>query len=396
MPLVGSHTITYKSTNVFSGALLAELPFTGVSFSLGMDQAGPFQATLNVEDPLVRSIDWVTATQVNRAALWVDIDGGLAWGGVCTDNDYTDSKSTATISGQEHYYYAGLRLQAKDYAGQWASTPAPAATIAYTVLADVLNVQYSLPVTIVPATVAPSQFWVPFSAPITQRLTADMIVRELSAMGYPVGFDFASDPVYVSGRPLAQITLSYPRRGTTAPSPVPVMDLGSAIDWSYEVNGTSQANGIVEMLSGSGGVSGEAFAEAPLQEGWPLLEAMASHSSMSSIPAPDSVVEAFLTGDLALRAYPLAVLTVTYPLFDDTGSGAYPSWGDWSLGDDVIVILNPAQGNGPPSNPRFPNGLNFTFRIVKADVTIKDEGVSTVRFTLNLPPSNLPIEPPGV
>jgi hypothetical protein len=392
--VIGTHEVTYKLTDAFSGALLAELPLAGVTFTLGMNQAGPFQGTLDVEDPLVQSIDWLNATRVNRSGLWVDIDGSIAWGGAVTDRTYTLSKSTLSLSGQEWYYYFGLRLQAADYGALWASTPVPSTTIASRVMSDALAAPYSLPITVVVDGVTPSEFWIPFSAPITQRLSVDMIVRELAQMGYPVGFDIAGDPFYLSGIPTAQITLSYPQRGTAPPSPPLVMDLANAIEFTYDENGTSQANGMVEMLSGSGGVSGEAFSEASLGDGWPLLEAMGSHSSMSSIPAPDAVVEAFLTGDLALRAYPLTVATVTYPLFDDTGMGAYPSWGDWQVGDDVLVILKSSADI--PANPRFPDGLSSYFRIVSAEVTIKDEGVSTVKFTLNVPPSNLPILPPGI
>jgi hypothetical protein len=394
--LPGGHTVTYKQTGAFSGALLLEPELKGVSFTLGLNQAGPFRGGLAVEDPVVQSSDWLDATEVNKTCTWVDIDGQLAYGGITNDRNYDLAKGAVELSASEHYSYLAQRLQAKDYAGQWAQTPAAALTIAQTVLTDALAVIDSVPITILTQGSTPSQFYVPFSAPITQRLSVDMIVREFTQMGYPVGIDFAHDPIYVAGKPTAQITLSYPQRGRTPPASPLEMDLSYALQFTYEEQGQSQANGIVEMLSGSGGVSGEAFAEAPLAQGWPLLEAVGSHSGMSSIPAPDAVVEAYLTGDLALRAYPMVVATVTFPLFDDSGAGGYPSWGQWQIGDDVLLVSSPAAGNGPPANPRFPTGLQFYFRIIQAEITIADEGISTVKFTLNLPPSNIPTLPPGV
>lgn len=394
IPVATPHVVTYKMADAFSSALLAELPLMDVEFTLVLNQAGPWKAELNVEDPLTRSADWIAATAINRTCLYVDIDGTLAYGGITTDRTYQLSKSTLSLSGSDHYYYIGRRLQAKDYGAVWASTPAAAAYIAETVMTDALAVDGSLPILITPAAVAPTEFWIPFSAPIQQRLSVDMIVQQLCAMGYLVGADVKANPIYVGGLPTAQLTLGYPQLGNTPPAPLLVMDVASAIDFTYDENGTSQANGMVEMLSGSGGVSGEGFAEGPLMEGWPLLEAVGSHSSMSSIPVSDAVVEAFITADLALRAYPLTTATITYPLFDDSGLGYYPSWGEWAVGDDVILLL--AADTSIPSNPRFPEGLQFVFRIVKADVKIPNEGVPTVTFTLNIPPSTIPILPPGV
>lgn len=392
--LAQPHEIRYLCTDAFTGSVIEELPLTGVTFELGLNQAGTLEASLNVEDPEIQEMSWIEATGVNKTGMWVDIDGGLAWGGITTEQSYTMSKGQVSLHAQEHYYYMGLRLQAQDYGAVWASTPVPATTIASTVMGDALAVQGSLPLAVVVEGITPSEFWIPFSAPISQRLTVDMIVRELSSMGYLVSYDFASDPSYVAGLPTAQLTLSYPRRGITAPNPPLVMDVSDCIDLVYDVSGSQQANGMVEMLSGSGGVSGEAFFPAAIQEGWPLLEAVGSHSSMSSIPVPDSVVEAYLVGDLALRAYPQTVVTITYPLFNDTGAGTYPQWGDWQVGDDVLLMLPPS--SALPANPRFPGGLYFIFRIVKADVKIADEGVSTVDFTLNVPPLTTPILPPGV
>lgn len=393
--MVYPHVVRYLCADVFTSQILEELPLTGVTFDVGLNAAGTASGTLNVEDPHVRQMSWLAATIPNRTFLNIDIDGQIAWNGPIVGRPYTNSKGAVQVKAQEPYGYLAQRLQPKDYGAQWATTPTDAASIARTVLTDALAITQSMPIAVVAAAVAPSQFWVTLSAPISQRQTVSMIVSQLTQMGYLAGCDLASDPIYVGGKPIMQITLSYPARGRPASAPALMMDLTDAIDWDYDEDGLAQANGIVEMLSGTGGVSGEAFADGPLGDGFPLLEASMSHPSMSSTPAQDAVVEAFITADLALRAYPPATMTVEYPLFDDTGRGTYPSWGDWIIGDEVLVTLPPGSPE-VPANPRFPTGLNFWFRIVKASVTIADQGVSTVKFTLNMPPSTVAVPPPGL
>ena len=54
-PTLGQpHEIRYLCTDAFTGSVIEELPLTGVSFDLGMNQAGPLEATLDVEDPDIR------------------------------------------------------------------------------------------------------------------------------------------------------------------------------------------------------------------------------------------------------------------------------------------------------------------------------------------------------
>lgn len=392
------HDVNYLFTNVFSGEVLAELPLTGVQFSLMLNQPGPFQATLNVEDPLVQTVNWIDATIPMKTNVWVNIDGQLAYGGLLTNRVFTQGSPQVQLQGQDFLGYLTQRLQAQDYSENWYSPPGGSCgDIAHQVISDALAVPSSLPISIVPAAEAPEGYWITLTAPITQRQTVASIVSQLTMMSYLVGIDYACDPVYVNGVPAAQITLSYPRRGRPAGQSGIVLDTSYAVGqngFAFSEDGTQMADGVVEMLAATGGVSGEQQAAVAFDDGFPLVEQVMTHAAFSPAALPDTVTQAFANADLAMYAYPVIVPTVTMPLFDDTGSGGYPSWGHWMIGDDGLLVVPQTDGPGPPANPRFPNGLEYYYRIVRADVTIADQGVSTVQFTMNIPPATAPPAPP--
>ncbi|HEX2939824.1 MAG TPA: hypothetical protein VHO91_02180 [Rhodopila sp.] len=79
---------------------------------------------------------------------------------------------------------------------------------------------------------------------------------------------------------------------------------------------------------------------------------------------------------------------------EETAKETEPKLGEWIVGDDIRVIVPKVAGGGPPQNPRFPNGMDFYWRLVKADVTIPDAGLPTVTYTLNMPPYSTPQRPP--
>jgi hypothetical protein len=58
------------------------------------------------------------------------------------------------------------------------------------------------------------------------------------------------------------------------------------------------------------------------------------------------------------------------------------------MGDDVTLYV--PVDSYLPTNPRFVNGMIYDFRIVRNDVTIADEGLSTMELTLNVPPDTQP------
>lgn len=391
VPVATPPKITFFTTDLTGTEVLAELPLSQRQYSKVLNGAGTAGGVLNVEDPRVTNLNWLEATAPNKTCLWVDIGGTLVWGGLIQTRRRKSSSPLVRIGANDHWSYFGQRVQAQDYSTVWATTNTGSAQIAHTILSDVIAAANSLPVDLATPATVPSEYGVTLVWPKSQRMSVQMVVQELSQMGWLVGFDIATDVAYVSGVPTATITLSYPRRGRIAGSTGLVVDLtGENIEWEYEEDGTSQAVTMFEMGASSGGVEvGSTWEPAMAVDGYPLLEAVQAHSMLSPTPALETVLQAMGSGDLAVSAYPVVTPTVTVPMFLPT----LPV-GEYIVGDDIQVVV-PKVANGLPADPRFPGGMEFYFRIIRADFTVPDEGVPTQKLTLAVPPSSTPTAPPA-
>jgi hypothetical protein len=416
----------------------AELPFTNVSFSLAFNQAGPFSATLSVEDRQVQQSNWIHSTNPGKTFFWVQVDGQLVYGGRILHRTYNMAAQTVTITGTDFYGYWSQRLQAVDYSAHvqhyvgassrtyaWAAKTAaiaaagaPAPMIAWQLLRDAAAVTGSLPNLSVPAhgqgpgAKSDPDYWisnpdgyatnyVTFSAPISQQQTVDSLIQQFIGMGYLIGVDVVT-PVSrdTDGNPQAQCWVCWPRWGETAAQQagagqsLRILDLSTVIDLEWSEDATSQATAIVE-LTGGGGVSAGTKQVDTVAIGthhYPLTELAVSHTSTSPSALSSAVLATLVKGDRDLYAYPQIAPTVTLPVFAH-GTG----WAltELPMGMDVGVF-NPyeRQGLSGLSSLPFPtwNAL-ATMRLVRADVSISDQGVSTMQLTLNVPPGNP--QPPG-
>ena len=405
---VPSPVVTYKFTDLFTFATIAELPVNNPTFSLAVNGAGPWQATLQTEDEGVRETNWRDATSPWLAALWIDIDGTLVYGGPVTARKHQQSTGILTISGADFATYLSQRVQARDYEAfvdpeghEWAveEQGAPVPAIAYYLLAEALEKQYSIPITVIrdeqkidPAEGYPGEgFRITFSAPVTQQQTLLSMLTQLQQLGYQVGVDYACDVQYVAGVPTVAITLSYPRRGEAGAFP-PVIELSASTDMEYSEDGTQMGNRVIEQTGATSGTEDVSKEWLPgmAEDGYPLLEKVVSHAALSPTPASEKVLEAYANGDLAIYAYPLLAPVIPLPMFGT------PSIFDLApVGDDVILRIPKGEGDLPANYPRFPEGLDYRFRCVRLDCAIPDEGLPTMTATLNIPPGTVPPLPPG-
>jgi hypothetical protein len=384
--------ITYKFTDLFKFRTLAELPLNAVTFSKCVNAAGPWAATLNIEDLQVQRSNWLAATDENKTALWVDIDGTLVYGGICQNRKYTLSKGQVALSGTDFCGYTSQRRQAANYTRytdpeghKWSTKPGAAVLrIAYYVLKQAFEKKYSIPIRVVTEGVTPEEYWQTFSAPIEQQKTLAAILSELQGLGYLVGIDYACDVFFENGRPVAQITLSYPRRGGDATT----LEVSSLTELEYDGDGSGQGNIIAELAGGTSARTYEVEWKKALEEGYPLYELVESHSSTSDSEESANFLAAYAAGDLSMYAYPTTAPVATLPLFGT------PSIFDLTVGADTTLLIPKVAGAQPGSNPRFPEGLKYLFRSSRIDVTIPDEGVPTMALTLNTLPNLFPVQPP--
>lgn len=414
--------LIYQFTSLMDPSrLIAELPINNTTFSLVLNGSGPWAGTLNVEDSEVRKTNWREATAVNRSALWIAVEKPylsgreLIYGGRTTGRDYIESSGIAQLSGGDFYGYLAARFpnprppgspqppeeaigytEYKDPEGhEWAQPTTveekeyggvAAATAAYWLLHQALEeVAQSIPITIVAASEpTPQQFWITFSAPRTQNQTLATMLSQLHQLGYQVGIDVIQQVEYVAGVPTVSIGIFYPRRGGESG-----LVIANRLDLEYQEDGTQQSNGVVDMVGGTGEEAEERRWAPAFVEEYPLLSQVVSHASVSPTTQSAKVLAAYEEGDLAVYSYPLTTPVVTLPMF------GRPSILDLAeVGENVKLRIDKTAGEVPETNPRFPNGLDFTFRTVRIDATVPDQGLSTMKVTLNVPPSSTPIVPP--
>jgi hypothetical protein len=396
-PPGAGHEIICKFTSILNfKKTIAELPITSLQFSKALNTAGPWNGILTVEDENVRKTPWLNATAVNRSVLWVDIDGTLLYGGIVQGRRYQKATGIATLMGADLSTYFSQRLQARDYTAYtdpeshaWAVDGAPVARIAYYMLTQALEKTYSIPIKVVTSGPTPSNtFWMTFSAPLTQHQALGSLLSQMTSLGFEVGIDYAQDLAYgANGAPEATITLSYPRRGTGPPI---VIDLTDAADLQYDEDGTQQADRVIEQAGATEDRSSLGIWLPAGAAGYPLLETCVSHPSLAPTAegTSDKILESYVGGELATRAYPLTAPVLVLPMFGT------PSIFELDVGQDITLRVPKAAGEQPKTNPRFPNGLETTFRIVRIDCEVPDAGVPLMSLTLNLPPTVVPVEPP--
>lgn len=395
MPIEGSplNPLTYLIYDVMTGILLAELPFDGVTFSQRLNTPGQFQATLNFLDPNIQKLRPGQIIQPGRTALFIDYEGVLIWGGMIWTMNFTRATAAAVpIKGKEWWSYFTARVQATDYTSPaWpvdANGAGDPMAIAGIVVNNVLNASLGSALaagTGFPLTVnqnngvpTPDSGWVIESYPYTQLQTVDTIVTNLTQMGYGIGFDYGMDVAYAPGTntPTVTMNMAYPRRGQIASVDSVTVVTQASQDYAYPQDATQQGGTIYGNGSGSGQIQTIQSNPSVIEAGWPLLEIVNSYSNISSFGQLEQVVQ----GDLDQQSFPITNPQFTIPMFGDPNPTSY------RIGDDIRWIIEPDE--------RFPNGLDWYWRIVGLDFSPSSEGLSTVQFTLNLPPGPGAQQPP--
>ncbi len=389
---------TYPAWDLTTMTQLDSLPYAGVTFGEALNQPGPWQGSLLLTDPRIRTLSYLDSSRTGRTLLCVDLAGVLVWGGIIWTRRYQKSTKLMQVGAQEIGSYFQQRLQANDYTATWNGGADPM-LIAQTVIADAQamaggSIAGGVTLTLNPATGSGQS--VSASYPGTQLQTVDQIVSTLAQMGYTLGFDYSFDVAYLPGTRTPGVTMNiwYPRQGRSADRSGIVLLSQDTIDWTYDEDSTKQATTIWETGSGTGNLQPiEASATLP---GYPLLEQTFSRSDVNT----ESILANVALNDLGLSCYPITTPTIAIPVpVPDAQGRPDPTrlgFGDFGLGDDLLFRVDPVAGGGLNTDPRFPNGLYFEWRINNWTCTVADKGVSTILFDLGVPPVNTipPPQPP--
>lgn len=384
-----------------------DLPLNGVTFGYKLNAVGQLTGNLQLSDVTVQdalagqpSLDLL----LDRTAVYVELNGDLVWGGVLQQANYDSMTKVAALVCQDWWgYFYNSRLI------RWNATYTNADQLY--IAADLINSAMGAPYTaggytpgysgVVGGVVgvslgatAQGALNGSFTSGVTR--TQSWLASSFKSIGQAVadlgnatnGFDWTIDVAYDSGgNPTKTFNLWYPRAGRTAQTQqlfgsetVFNMSGASGQNYKWPTGQKKPANDLFAAGSGAGGAAVEAEASDPgmLQQGWPLLEDNISLTDVSDQTLLNQLAQARLNQ----QKYPVRLPQVQY----NAGADSDQPLGSFALGDDARLII--------PPDVYFPNGYdsargNFGevwWRVVQNDVTVKDDGKSSMLITYALPP----------
>jgi len=94
----------YYTVDLLTNNVIAEIPFTGVSYSRALSKAGSFSGTIPMIEA-TSSYNLYETTMPGKTALYVLRNGVCVWGGIIWSRSYSPTSKTLTIDGQEFISY---------------------------------------------------------------------------------------------------------------------------------------------------------------------------------------------------------------------------------------------------------------------------------------------------
>lgn len=350
---------TYLIADLRSGAILDELPLSGVSFDKKLNDTGSFRAQLSVDDPQIRLREPRLLTEPGRTAIYVDRDGDLLWGGIVWTSRYSAATGTLELGAADLLSYFEHRL-VLDPADLTAAVPYPnvdQVAIAH----DLITMAQAHPggdlgVVFEGATSSGVPRTLTYS-PADLKPVADALRDLANADG---GFDFTFDVRYgESGAPERFLRIGFPRLGQ--PGAPYVWEYGAnLVDFTWPSDAASMATRV--LAPGGTPVAEDSSA---YRAGWPLLEAAVSPSDTDDA----GLLDAYVTGELAARRRPVVLPELTVRADLD------PVVGGYSVGDDARIVVD---------DPFFAGEqLDITVRVLGLEVTPGDDaGQEQVKLTV--------------
>ena len=355
-------TFRYLLADLLTNEVIAELPFTGVSFTQQLNQAGTFQGHILLSGINAAAFNVDAATIPGRNALYVDKGGTLVWGGVIWGRNYNSTEQTLSIDAREFESYFERRRISQD--------------ISFTNIDQLIIAQ-----TLVTAAQAIPSGNIGVAVGVETSgilISRDYYYYELKNLYSALqdlsraedGFDFNINVFYDgSGTPSKTLELGYPRIGTVYSANDPYALLfefpGNMVAYEYPEDGAIAANTIYALGAGSNegkliSISSDATF---LADGWPLLEDASNYSDVTD----QTYLDQLAIGQVNAVSYPPTTLKIIVPADID------PEFSTYNIGDDARIRI---------TDNRFPNTLDEVFRIVGLTVQPGEDGPERVTITL--------------
>jgi hypothetical protein len=369
----------YVTTRIYqSGStpnqILAELPFTDVSYTSQLNSVGTFQGSVLLSGFNTTNQNVYDGTVPGKTILWVLYSDPLSnssvpvWSGVIWAREYDSDSQTLSINAQEMMsLYSHRRISVtKDYGNTFYDP----ATIAYQLL------QYTEGVTQGKTGLLYN------SATTTYRTKKIYEAYELKSVYQAIKdlsanfFDFKITPLVSGGNLYNRFDIGL-RNGTlgvaysTSSLSAAVFQFpGNVIEYKFPEDASSAANKLYGIGYGANNTQLKAvYADTTrFADGFTLLEDTASYTDV----ADQQLLNDLTTGQLKAISYPPTTIEVVIAPYVDP---LYPR--GYLIGDQVRLDIRDSY---------FPNGVNFgatdPLRIVAISVAPGENGPSRVTLTL--------------
>ncbi|WP_105972677.1 hypothetical protein [Streptomyces geranii] len=361
---------TYYTADLSTGAITDELPLYDVTFSTELNEAGEFRGRLPLGDRRVTVHHPRELTEPGRAALYVERDGVLVWGGVVWTVKYTSADQHLEISAAGFLsYFDHRRVLPADF-DPATTTDLGAVSVAFTdrdqsdIVRALVAVAQAHPggdIRVRPETTTLSGTPLTLAYPGSSLKSTGEALRELASL--EGGPDFLLDMTYgPDGRPVRRLRVGTPRLGQQGTPHV--WEYGANLTgYTWPADGASTASRVFAL--GEQGETSQLVRVAedrstgrPLTETEvsyvhltdPVLLASQARSALASVSAPVVLPELTVRADLE------------------------PVLGSYQVGDDATVVIK---------DVFFPEGVQFDVRITGIEVTPgNDAGEEQVQLTV--------------
>jgi hypothetical protein len=111
----------YFVADLLSNAVIAEIPFQGVSYERAIKAAGSFSGSIAILDRTA-ALNLYDTTLPGRTSLYVVRDNVCVWGGIIWSRSYTASSKTLNVSASEFQSYFYHRNIWKTYSHDFSAT----------------------------------------------------------------------------------------------------------------------------------------------------------------------------------------------------------------------------------------------------------------------------------
>ena len=368
-------TQLYQS-GVIPNKIIAELPFTNVSFASQLNSVGTFEGHVLLSGLNSSQLNAYEGTIPGRTILWVLYTDPVTytsipvWSGVIWAREYNSANQTLSISAQEMMSLYNRRLisTTKDYSVN-PSDPLgyDPAYIAYQLMQYAEGLSYGntgLTYNSVTTGLRTKKLYEGY-----QLKSVYQAIKDLSS-NY---FDFKIRPLIDSSYLINQFQLGAPLGTTYSATSLlaPVLEFpGNVVEYKFPEDASGAANKLYGLGYGANNskVIAIAIDSSKYTDGFGLLENMTNYTDVGDV----KLLKDLTLGQLNATSYPPTTVEVVIPPYIDP---YYPSY---NVGDQVRLIIR---------DDYFPSGIDFgvdpkPMRIVAITVSPGEAGPSRVTLTL--------------